>query len=150
MNRLGKLMTVKAFSKERLASALDIEESAIINWESGACEIDEKNLGVICQYFGVSKEYLSGLAYRLTLPISKWTADLQEDYYQAGAELREFMECKYGKPIYYMKKEEPTGKSRLHDTIVCREGNGEFFKVTEEQMDFLEAFLDTCEKKNQD
>lgn len=150
MNRLGKLMTVKAFDKERLAAALGIEEAKIGAWENETREIDEKNLEAICQYFGVCKEYLSGLDYRLTLPISQWPKDLQEDYYQAGAELREFMECKYGKPVYYTKKQEPAFAGRLHDIIVCREGNSETFKLTEEQIDSLEEFLDSCEKKPQD
>lgn len=151
MNRLKKLMNVKAFSKERLASALGIEEAVIDDWQNGACEIDEENLEVLCRFFGVHKEYLSGLPYKLTIPVYQWETDLQEDHSKAEDELREFIECTYGKPVFYIEKRDSPNKSKLHNTIiVCREGNSEIFQLTEQQMDFLEKFLDSHERQNQD
>ena len=59
--RLRELRTEHNMSMKQLASAIDVTDAAISNWENNINEPKISYLKVIAVYFGVSTDYLLGL-----------------------------------------------------------------------------------------
>ena len=56
--KLVNLRKSKGISQEQLAEALGVSRQAVSRWESGDSTPDMTNLLGLCQYFGVSADYL--------------------------------------------------------------------------------------------
>ncbi|MGI6077476.1 MAG: helix-turn-helix domain-containing protein [Fastidiosipilaceae bacterium] len=61
MNRLKLLRETKRVMQKDLAEYLDVSPSALSNWEAGRTQISTEYLIKLCEYFGVTADYLLGL-----------------------------------------------------------------------------------------
>lgn len=57
-DKLNELRKDKKISKSKLAKALGISRSIVAKWESGVAMPDDKQLGIIANYFGIDKNEL--------------------------------------------------------------------------------------------
>lgn len=60
MNRIKELRKSKNMTQTDLAKLLNVKQNTISNWESERTEIDKSSLLFMCDYFGVSVDYLLG------------------------------------------------------------------------------------------
>ena len=58
MNRLKELREQKKISQSELANLTNVKQNTISNWEQNKTEIDQNNLLLLADYFGVTLDYL--------------------------------------------------------------------------------------------
>lgn len=89
--RLPKLRKELGLSQTALAKELGVAQNTISQWETGAREIDFKNIRRLCERFNVSADYLLGIP-------SKWNRGQYEEYAAADNKERVFLLSKWGCP----------------------------------------------------
>lgn len=139
MNRLKKLLQIKECGEESLARILGVPVEIVFDWEDGKYDIDQKHAKTICERFNAPLKYLLGYYFKITLPVSKWRKDLQDDYRNADPALREYMECLYGKPEYY--KEKPADEGGLEDVTIEYGRKRIRLKLTRDEIDSFESYI---------
>ena len=142
-NRLKLMRKVKHKTQQEIANYIGITQNAYSYWENDKVHIDNNSLSKLATYYNVSLDFLSGRKFIVTHPVSNWYNDLQEDYHNADAYLREYMEYRYGKAIFEDQEEKPAENSELvENTIIWhRDGRTERKQLTKEQMDMIAAML---------
>ncbi len=58
--RLKLLREERNISQEELAELIGVSNAAISKWENGLMDISGNNILVLCDFFGVSADYLLG------------------------------------------------------------------------------------------
>ena len=150
-NRLRLIRKVKRYTQTYIASIVNIGQSTYSLWEAGKVRIDDASISKLSDFYYVSSDFLMGVPFTITRPVSEWEESLREDYYKGNEDLRTYMEYRYGKPVFHNTiKKEPTYDGGLENAIIlCRNGRNKAVHLTEDQLDYFEALLDSCQKKNQ-
>ena len=62
MNRLKELRERRGITQTQLGQILDVEKSTISKYEKGTLGLSSNAISTLCDYFGVSADYLLGLS----------------------------------------------------------------------------------------
>lgn len=149
-NRLKLIRKVNGYTQEYVASLVNIGQSTYSCWETGKVKIDDGSIGKLAEFYHVSSDFLMGFPFVITRPVSEWESDLQEDYKKASPYIREYMEYKYGRPVFHNLLEKGENAESLDLTnavIICRKGKNEAITLTDAQLEVFEAFLAAYKKQ---
>ena len=150
MIRLGRLLKVKHSTEESLANHLGIVPEIVFDWECGRSTLGEDYAKAICEHFNAPLGYLLGYRYEIRIPVSKWEKDLQDDYWNAGAELREYMECIHGDPIYDEKKNESADEGELEHAVFEYRKERIDLDLTRDEVEHLANYIKCFKIRPQD
>ena len=154
-NRIKNIRKFKKMSQAELAQILNVDQTAISNWENEKNNIDIEIAKIISEKFKFPLEYIYGYPYTLARPREEWDSDEIEDIDEADFYAADVLRFRYGqgkfnsefKPI---KGEEyrraaqytplpPEGMTRV--TIHGRDGQTEYADFTQEQMELIRAMI---------
>ena len=153
MNRLKTMRKVKDLTQKQVADFVGITQNAYCYWELGKVRVDGASYQKLASFYGVSTDFLMGIPYKLSHPVSAWSDDEKEDYKSANEYEKIYLEYRYGKPIFLTsagEKGAPAENSQpplQNGIVVCREGSEERLPMTQEQLALFDAFL-AAYKKN--
>lgn len=107
MNRLKLMRKLRGLTQTQVADFMGINQSTYCYWETGKIRVYSDAFQKLCQFYGVTADFLCGIDFRIMLPVEKWPTYLQEAYKTATKEEKVYLEYKYGQPefIYALEKE---------------------------------------------
>lgn len=88
MNRIKELRTEKGMKQEELAADLHVRRQTVSRYETGLLDLDTDTIGLLCQIFGVTADYLLGFSSQRTAQISDADAALVDAYHAAPDSIR--------------------------------------------------------------
>ena len=88
MNRIKELRTEKGMKQEELAADLHVRRQTVSRYETGLLDLDTDTIGLRCQIFHVTSDYLLGLISQRTAQISDADAALVDAYHAAPDSIR--------------------------------------------------------------
>lgn len=88
MNRIKELRTEKGMKQEELAADLHVRRQTVSRYETGLLDLDTDTIGLLCQIFGVTADYLLGFSSQRTAQISDADAALVDAFHSAPPNIR--------------------------------------------------------------
>ena len=88
---------IKGKHPHEISTLLGITPEMYSSIECSETFVKPEILQKLSEYYNIPAEFLSGKRYRLTVPVSAWRKDQQQDYDLAGSCLKEYLECLHGK-----------------------------------------------------
>lgn len=83
MIRLKELRIEKGMKQAELAELLNVTRQAVSRYEAEERDISPETIRLLCNYFGVTADYLLGISSRRSAEISDADADLVAAYHSA-------------------------------------------------------------------
>ncbi len=111
MNRLKLTRKARHMTQAQVAKHLNVVQNTYSGWENGKIRISDEAMRTLASLFGVTIDFLSGREYRMTVPVSAWRKDIQEAYYRATDNEREWLANVYGRLVYDVEADEPAGQN---------------------------------------
>ena len=88
MNRIKELRTKRGLSQAELGNVLGCISATVSKWELEQRQLDPITINTLCDYFGVSSDYLLGRSDFQNPVISNADAALLRAYHAAPQEIR--------------------------------------------------------------
>lgn len=78
-SRIKAIRRAHDLTQAQFASMLNVDQTAVSNWEQGKNSIDVEIAKTIAKKFNVPLEFIYGGKYKITNPIENWYEDQIED-----------------------------------------------------------------------
>lgn len=131
-NRIKCIRKAHKMSQAVFARQLNVDQTAVSNWENQKNGIDPETAMNIAKIFSVPVEFVYGREFKTTKETSAWHYSHVEDMNRAGADARDFFLFKYGGGYFEYANEE---KEKLAE-------DGE---LSEGEKKLIDAFRDVSE-----
>lgn len=102
MNRIKELRNENGMKQEELAAALHVRRQTVSRYETGLLDLDTDTIGILCQVFNVTSDYLLGLSSVRSPELTEEEYALVAAYRASDPRTRQLVELQL-EP--YMKKE---------------------------------------------
>lgn len=89
MIRLKELRIEKGMKQAELAELLNVTRQAVSRYEAEERDISPETIRLLCNYFGVTADYLLGISSRRSAEISDADAELLAAYHAAPDSIRQ-------------------------------------------------------------
>lgn len=150
MNRLKLMRKLRGLTQTQVADFMGVNQSTYCYWETGKVRVYSDTVQKLCQFYGVTADFLCGISFRIMLPVEKWPTDLQEVYKTASKEEKVYLEYKYGQPkfVYSLENDEDVAaRTEIDIGRIIRELRGPLsLREFGEKCGISHTTIDTIEK----
>lgn len=159
MNRIKCLRVEKGLSQTAFGKLLNVDQTAVSNWETGKNNIDIKIIEKISNQFSVPMDFVYGKNFLLKRPIDEWHPSEREDYANAPDVIKDYLLFKFGRGYFEthedvpsIKTKKPADDGEFPENVIIyhRDGKTVTRKFTKEQMDMLTSMIEAIPEKTKD
>ena len=115
MNRIKCIRVHEHLSQAAFAKLLNVDQTAVSNWENDKNSIDIKIAEIISNKFSLPMDFIYGAPFELAVPTDKWHKSVLDDLNSAPEVTRDLILFREGKG--YFRHSYIASEAKLQETI---------------------------------